>query len=306
MYICPEGERFVFGYVKVMSPELKVREYELYRGMYCGLCRAMGKCTGQCSRMTLSYDFAFLVAVRIVLADTRISFSQRRCLVHPLKKRNLMDRNEQLDFCAYASAILGYHKIKDDLADEKGLKKFKAVLAYPYVKRWRKKALKAGFLPLDTRIGELLAELSRVEAEKRPSVDEPAEIFGEILGEMTAFGLDGTEKRLAERFGKCVGKWIYIADALDDMREDKEKGRYNPFLLLYGGRLPEDRELGYISDAMKAELLGAEAAADLIDTQNIPVKNIVENILYLGMPDTVEKILKGDEKCKADKKGSAE
>ncbi len=296
----------MFGYVKVMSPELKVKEYELYRGMYCGLCRAMGKCTGQCSKMTLSYDFTFLVAVRLILTDTKISFSQRRCLVHPLKKRNSMNRNEQLDFCAYASAILGYHKIKDDLADEKGLKKFKARLAYPYVKRWRKKALKTGLEPLDKRIGELLEELSLLEAQKRPSVDEPAGIFGEILGEMTAFGLEGAEQRLAKRLGVCVGKWIYIADALDDMKEDKEKGRYNPFLLLYDGRLPEDRELDYISDAMKAELLGAEAAADLIDTENIPVKNIVENILYLGMPDTVEKILKGDEKCRADKKGRTE
>lgn len=296
----------MFGYVKVMSPELKVREYELYRGTYCGLCRAMGKCTGQCSRMTLSYDFTFLVAVRLILTDTKISFSQRRCLVHPLKKRNSMNSNEQLDFCAYASAILGYHKIKDDLADEKGFKKFKARLAYPYVKKWRKKALKAGLEPLDKRIGELLSELSVIETQRRPSVDEPAGIFGEILGEMTAFGLEGAEQRLARNLGVCVGKWIYIADALDDMKEDKEKGRYNPFLLLYGGRLPEERELEYISDAMKAELLGAEAAADLIDTENIPVKNIVENILYLGMPDTVEKILKGEEKCRADKKGRTE
>ena len=62
----------------------------------------------------------------------------------------------------------------------------------------------------------------------------------------------------------------------------------------------DQRELEYISDAMKAELLGAEAAADLIETENVTVKNVVENILYLGMPDTVEKILKGDERCRAD------
>ena len=296
----------MFGYIKTNSPELKVKEYELYRGTYCGLCRAMGKCTGQCSRMTLSYDFAFLVAVRVILTDTKISFSQRRCLVHPLKKRNSMERNEQLDFCAYASAILGYHKIKDDIADEKGFKKFRARLAYPSVKRWRRKALRAGLQTLDTRIGELLSELSDIERQGLISVDTPARIFGEILGEITSFGLDGAERRLAFNLGMCVGKWIYMADALDDMSEDQEKGRYNPFVLLYGGRLPEGKELEYISDAMKAELLGAEAAADLIETDNVTVKNVVENILYLGMPDTVEKILKGEERCRADKKGRSE
>ena len=287
----------MFGYVKVNSPELKVREYELYRGVYCGLCRSMGKCTGQCSRMALSYDFAFLVTVRLILTDTKMSFSQKRCLAHPLKKRNSMDTNDQLDYCARAAAVLGYHKIRDDLADEKGFKKFRARLTYPFVRKWRKRAVKAGLGELDSKIGKLLDRLSKLESKKMPSVDEPASIFGEILGEMTAYGLDGAESRIGYQLGKCVGKWIYITDALDDMAEDEEKGRYNPFLLLYGGRRPDGDELGLISDALKAELLGAEAAMDLVETDKEPVKNIVENILYLGMPDTVEKILKGENKC---------
>ena len=54
----------MFGYIKPLTPELRIREHECYRAYYCGLCRAMGKCTGQCSRMTLSYDFVFLAAVR--------------------------------------------------------------------------------------------------------------------------------------------------------------------------------------------------------------------------------------------------
>ena len=47
----------MFGYIKPHSPELKVREDAYYRGVYCGLCRAMGRCTGCLSRFTLSYDF---------------------------------------------------------------------------------------------------------------------------------------------------------------------------------------------------------------------------------------------------------
>ena len=56
----------MFGYIKTYPPELKVREQEYYRAVYCGLCRTMGKCTGQCSRMALSYDFAFLVMLRLI------------------------------------------------------------------------------------------------------------------------------------------------------------------------------------------------------------------------------------------------
>lgn len=292
----------MFGYVRVNSGELKVREYELYRGAYCGLCRSMGKCTGQCSRMSLSYDFAFLVMLRLALSDTKMSFSQRRCLAHPMKRRNVMDRNTQLDACAHAAAILGYHKIRDDLADEKGLKKLKARLYYPFVKGWRKKSLRSGYAELDSKVADALSRLADIEKQALPSVDTPAAVFGEILAEITSFGLDGAEKKIAYELGRCVGKWIYIVDALDDCAEDKEKGRYNPFLLLYGGRAPEGAELESISDALKVELLAAEAAMDLLETDKTPVRNIIENTLYLGMPETVRKIISPDEKEKCDKK----
>ena len=295
----------MFGYIKTNSAELKVKEYELYRGAYCGLCRSMGKCTGQCSRMSLSYDFAFLVAARLCLTDTEVSFSQKRCLVHPLKKRNVMDRNAQLDLCARAAAILAYHKIKDDIADEKGFKKLKAQVTYPFVASWRRKAIKAGLEDLDIKIAENLARLSEIEKQKLGSVDAPAVCFGDIVADIMAYGLDGTAQRIATALGRSVGKWIYIVDALDDSHEDEKRGRYNPFLLLYGGRTPTAEELGRISDALKLELCGAEAAMDILDTDKQPIKNIVENIFYLGMPETVKKII--DTACeggRADKNGN--
>jgi hypothetical protein len=302
-----EREIFVFGYVKVKNSELRVREYEVYRGAYCGLCRSMGKCTGQCSRMTLSYDFAFLVMLRICLENTELRFSQRRCLAHPLKKRNVMERNETLDYCARAAAILNYHKIKDDLADERGAKKLRAVLVYPFVKSARKKALKAGLGELDERIAKSLDELAATEKQGIASVDIPAAIFGDILADITSFGLDGARERIAARIGKSVGKWIYIIDALDDMKEDKEKGRYNPFLLLYGGRLPTENELALVSDALKAGLCSAEEALDLLDTERTTIFSIIENIMYLGLPETADKIICGspDNTCESrEKKGN--
>ena len=250
--------------------------------------------------MALSYDFAFLAMLRLCLGTVeKVEFKQRRCLAHPLKKRNVMERNEELDYCARAAAILGYHKIKDDIADERGIKKMRACLTYPFVASWRKKALRAGLLPLDEKISNVLSRLSALEAQKKPSVDEPAEVFGEILAEITSFGLEGSRARIAYELGMHVGKWIYIVDALDDAKDDLEKKRYNPFLLLYGGRLPQAEELNLISDALKAELCGAEATLDLVDTDKESVKNIIENILYLGMPDTVEKII-CEEGCKSD------
>ena len=50
----------MFGYVTVYKPELKVKEYEAYKGVYCTLCKRLGKDYGFLSRLTLSYDFTFL------------------------------------------------------------------------------------------------------------------------------------------------------------------------------------------------------------------------------------------------------
>ena len=294
----------MFGYVRAHAPELRMAEYEYYRGAYCGLCRAMGKCTGQCSRFTLSYDFAFLALVRLSISGEKVSFKQKRCLAHPFKKRNSMDINDALCHSAYAAALLSYHKLKDDIADEKGAEKIKACLLILPAKRMRKKALKHDeFKKLDFSISENLQKLLDYERAGGESVDTPADIFGTLLSDIVAFGYDGKEQRLARNIGYHIGKWIYIVDALDDLDEDIKKKRYNPFEKMYKRAL-EARELSLVADALKNELASAEAAFDLIDHKdNERLGEIIKNIIYLGMPNVVDKVIKNED-CR--KKGQFE
>ena len=294
----------MFGYVKTHTPELKVCEYEAYRAAYCGLCRAMGKCTGQCSRMMLSYDFAFLVHVRLALTGQSAEYEKKRCLVHPLRKRTVMKRNPQLDACAEMAAILSYHKISDDIADESGGKRLLARLLRPIVGHMRKRAMRnGGYEALDESMRARLEELRALEQERRDSVDIPADLFGKLLADAVAADLSGTDERLARQIGYHIGRWIYIVDALDDYEEDRARGRYNPFVLLY----PEPEQMRHASEgiaiALKNELAQAENAFDLLTFENEMQKNIVANIIYLGMPRTVEELLRqkqqgDDEKCK--------
>lgn len=284
----------MFGYVKVNSAELKVKEYEFYRGTYCGLCRSMGKCTGQCSRATLSYDFVFLALVRIAAQPEKLEFEQRRCLAHPLKKRNSMVQNSALDYCAGAAAILNYRKTADDIEDEKGSKKLRALLTKPFVSRARKKALRRDpqLRELDQAVAEELANLSSLEKDKSSGVDAPADCFGRLLGLIMSFCLEEDQKRITYQLGKSVGAWIYIADAIDDMQSDVKKGRYNPFVKLYDGRIPDGRELELIYAAVKSKLLNAESAFDLLNAENGSVENIIANILFLGIPQKTEELIK--------------
>ena len=78
----------MFGYVVVDKPSLRVREFDYYRATYCGLCHAMGKCTGCISRLTLSYDVTFFALVREMLEGTKVEFVKKRCPRHIIKPIN--------------------------------------------------------------------------------------------------------------------------------------------------------------------------------------------------------------------------
>ncbi len=282
----------MFGYVKTVRGELRIREYEYYRASYCGLCRAMGKCTGQCSRMLLSYDFAYLANVRMTLVGEKPAFEKRRCMVHPLRRRVMMERNAQLDFCAAASAILAYEKCRDNVADERGFARLRARLSCLFLRGAYRRAKKR--LPaLALAVREHLGRLAALEKEGNSSVDLAAAVFGDLLADVTAYGLEGTSATLARRIGFETGRFIYMLDALDDLEKDVKKGRYNPFALAYGGALGEEDKAG-IKDAILCCLCDLSAAFDLVDSDDVTRKEILNNILYLGMPHALERVLTGE------------
>ncbi len=283
----------MFGYIRTDTLEMRVRENEYYRAVYCGLCRAQGKCTGQCSRFTLNYDMVFLALLRLAIEGENVEIKRDRCMAHPFKKRAYVALCEPLRYSAYASAILTHGKIVDDIADERGTKKLSALLAKPLAAHMRKKALRS-YSELDERVLSGLEKLSEIEKQKLPSVDIPADVFGEILADIVSYGLDESSARIMRNIGKHIGRWIYIIDAADDIYEDIKKQRFNSFACLYGGMIPND-ERETIANSLRLELLAAEPAFDLIDYNELyDIKAIVENIIYRGMPQTAEKVLKID------------
>lgn len=280
----------MFGYIKTYTPELRVREDEYYKAVYCGLCRAQGKCTGQCSRFTLSYDMAFLAIVRLAVSDQTVMFRRGRCMAHPFKARSYALRNDELDLCAYASALLVYGKCRDDISDERGKQKLKARLARPFASHMRKKSLKK-YADIDKIVTEGLSELSSIEERRLASVDVPADSFGRLLARICSYGYDGSNGKILYDMGFHIGRWVYIADAIDDCDEDIERGRFNPFVCLYGGRAPTDEERLNVSDSLRLELARAELAFDLLECDGKrDIRGIIDNIIYVGMPRTADDI----------------
>ena len=289
----------MFGYIRTYAPELKVREHEGYRALYCGLCREMGRCCGCCSRLTLSYDFVFLALLRLCVTGERVQFRGRRCLAHPLAKRSSAESCAALAHCARCAALLNYWKVRDDRADERGLKRLVALLAQPMMAGGRRRARKS-YADLDERIAGRLEELAALERERVASADLPANVFGELVRDFCAYGLEGSQAKIAAALGYHTGRWIYLVDALDDREADAKRGSYNPFVPLYGGGALTEAQKETLEAHLIEELMGVERALDLIDESEAGYPDgtaILRNILYLGMPRVAKEILYKQEKA---------
>lgn len=291
----------MFGYVKPHVPSLTVAEHEVYKGTYCGLCRAMGDATGQLSRLSLSYDFAFLALFRMALNKTPSGFDRRGCIAHPFSKRFMMKENPELVYAASASALLTLEKVRDNIRDESGTKRLGAKMLLPAGKAAVSR-LSGGFETLRSRLEEHLSKLSEIEKNKTVSIDAPADVFAEALSDVFSFGLDGENFRIAEEVGRRVGKIIYVLDAADDLSEDIKGEKYNPIALIYENPVETNGEKTVLrhdiaeslSTAVGLELSRARTAFSLVDTDNVGTYSaIVTNVLELGIPAETRRVLFG-------------
>lgn len=282
-----------------MDDELKVSEYKLYKGVYCALCKTMKRYAGASSTLTLSYDLVFLAMLRAETDGTGFKIRAGRCGLHPLKKRPVAEENSALRFSAGAAVVLSYYKLLDDLNDKNTGKRFLKRIALASCKKQLKRAYKR--LPehdlpaLSERIKALLDELSELEAAFSDSPDRCADIFGRILATLFSHGeADGERRRLAEDLGYCVGRIIYLADAMDDFYDDLRSGAFNPLVSAGFSDVPE----AFLLSSIRAETENAVRLLGRANFKYSDINNILINILSLGIPNTVNGILEGQEKEK--------
>lgn len=276
----------MFGFVKPLVPELKVKDSDFYRSVYCGLCRSMSKHTGGISAFTLSYDMTFFALCRMALSDTELSFERIRCKAHPMKKRTVCRDNAELEFAARASGILVYYNCKDDVRDEKGIKRMIAKMLLPYAKRIDKKAA----LPdISAKTEEYLSKLSLLERESCPRPDEVADVFGRLLGELLSVGYEEATATVAREIGYHTGRWVYLADAVCDYKKDKKENKYNPFIFAFEGDEEAEKYLSSdISDILTLELRSLDRAIALIEPpRSDAVIRCITNIVRGGMENSL-------------------
>ena len=272
----------MFGYVKVNKEEMLVKDYALYRALYCGLCREIRKNVSFFIPFSLSYDFVFMAIVRDMLEDGgQAKIVHGRCPYNPFKKKDFVLSNG-IKYTARASLILIeqnlYDKIKD--GDHKFISPFLKI-AHGCLKRRVDKHLSDPVsLKMTENVKSELAHFSELEKAKANS-DELGRSFGNVLGYVLSAGLEGSKKRIAMSVGQAVGAWLYLADALDDAEKDYKKKSFNPLLEEYG--TPENvfsqtRDIDITFSALARD---AHLALSLVESKDFG--RIADNILCEGL-----------------------
>ena len=261
----------MFGYVVMNKPEIKFKDFDMYRSFYCGLCRELKERYGLSGQITLTYDMTFVILLLSGLYEPPTKKGLTRCIVHPVRRQPVR-KNAITEYAADMNIFLTYYKCKDDWNDERSI----LGLAFgKLLERKEKKSEKLWSKKVQT-IVSCLDELSELEKENATDIDRVSGCFGRIMAEIFAYREDVWEPTL-RRMGFYFGKFIYLLDAYDDVEEDVKKGNYNPFSKDYIIKGFDDRVKNMLMMMM------AETCREFEKLPIIKYGDILRNILYSGV-----------------------
>ncbi len=284
----------MFGYVEPDKPELKIREFDVFRGYYCSLCKTIGRNYGQIARLSLNYDLTFLYILLDSLNIELVRGKRERCIAHPIKKRFVVFANEIAEYAAAMNIILTYYNLKDKWNDEKNIAGGTASLT---LKRALKKARKK-YPEKCEAIEKYLAKLNELEKNGCEIIDEAAEPFANLMRELFQSGHinDEVQKKALSWMGYNLGRWIYILDAYDDIDKDIKEKNYNPVVRQYKY---DNEDIFSFKEKIKEpvnfsltySLSEVEKAYSLLNIEKN--KGLLDNIIYSGLIVKTDKVFQG-------------
>ncbi len=274
----------MLGYVRAYRPEMKFKDYDLYRGVYCSLCKAIGKRYGLIARLTLSYDFTFLAILRMAVRENKICMRKSHCSFNPMKKcYDCSESSVDIAYTADVSMMTFYYKIKDNINDSRFFKKLLCKMLMPYANHIFKKA-KRNNPVIAEKLGELMNEQAR--AEKRGAgVDEAADASAKMLAEMVSTDIESSDDKALRWLGYYLGRWVYLIDAVDDCEDDIKTGSFNPLKKRYN--LPDFKEY---CERMLSLTVG-EAINNMNKLEIYRFYDIIDNVLNYGTECSAKRVI---------------
>ena len=284
----------MFGYITPVQGELTVNDLNKFKTYYCGLCLCLKNKFGNIPRIFLNYDTTFFAVFLDGLCKGSPKEKSSNCIRHPFTKRNFIYDNEALDYAADLNITFVYYKLLDNILDANDLKSLGSskVLKYYYSKITNKK--------LKDTIFNSLSDLHTLEKSRLSypidTISHPfSHITGSIMRDFPGQLTDDSEKlrETLYNFGYSFGKWIYLIDALDDLKEDLNCHMFNPLEKAYNKNYTYSILVEAVKENLDFTILNLINNCNSIIEKLHFYKNesIIKNTINLGLIDTYMNIL---------------
>lgn len=263
----------MFGYVVINEPELKIKDYRKYKGVYCGLCQTLKHKYGPFGQLCLNNDMTFMALLHMSLYEDEFPGKERdyRCKLHPVKKMHIYE-NPHLDYAADMTLILSYYSARDHWKDDRK----PMALARMNILRGKVEKLSKIYPRQWRAVKNYVYRLEAAERSGEKDLDKLAGLTGTMLGELFNWKDDVWAKML-KSVGFYLGKYIYLMDAYEDLEKDIQKDRFNPLKSYKQEEDFEEQVFGIL------DLMMADCARHF---EQLPLDmdvEILRNILYAGV-----------------------
>lgn len=283
----------MFGYIQPDVPYLFKKDETLYKALYCGLCKGIGKGCGQCARSALTYDMAFMSALIHNIRHEDVTIKRSHCGLHLIRKRPIASVDDITVMLGCINTALAYYKLCDDKADGDR----KGVFRHLY-KNGMKRAAKKHRVAVDM-IRLHMEVQSKIEQAGCNIIEQAAESTASMMKDLSIYILNEYSTEDTEALFYDIGKWVYLIDALDDYNKDVKKHRFNVFYNAFGVGSKKTAveknlsELTFIFECLFADMRTRLSKIDFGFNHDL-----TDNIILRGIPLKTRAILNsGNKKC---------
>lgn len=286
----------MFGYILPDKPNMYVKDYNLYRAYYCGLCVATKKQYGNLARFLINYDVTFIDILIHGLKGEVSHFREGVCVLNPVRKKAIAEPDAISRDTVHLNILLAEFKNRDDRSDAPSVKNKIAGL---FLARKRRKARKA--LPQVAAIlDKAFVEEDALERAKTASIDRAADAFSQAMRDIfkELIGTAYTEDVGVIAYN--LAKFVYLMDAIDDFEADTAQNGYNVLRYMYPSAKTRGKLLEQASDELTAMTNGILASInEAYENVKITVnEGVVTNTLWFGLRARAKSIMNKEcDKC---------
>lgn len=296
----------MYGYVLPDKDKLSDNDYLMFQSLYCGLCIELKGEYGQLSRFTTNYDIVVFGLIIIEITKCEIEFEAKRCIAN-FKKKGVVKSNEFLKRLCAINILLTYYKATDDEMDSGGKKKLaRYILKKPY------KKAKEMLPTADKIIADGYNRLRELERQNCGSIDMVCDCFASLLADLIKDFSLGLIDELPDNYNDTyykmcynLGKFVYLADGLDDIGEDAKKKNYNPFLAKYGKVEGDVRKEIFQQHGDEIKFNFTSTINRAIECCNYltftHINDLIRNIIYYGLRKKAEELFTAEKQLERPK-----